>query len=202
MIEWYEGMTNNDPANDLGCYLDPFHVNLRTPPSIQTDRNSAHVGNEPSIFTPQVPQLPQQPLLRTGSDGSHNPGDRSQSRTRGGHIAFGIDSDEAPEHTLARESFSGSGSAAFVIPQSGTPALGAQVSPGTAHNPESPSLEEQPFAKARLSAQDHLSEFSEPPGFECPSGGPSGGGPTGSNSPPNAENITGRHSSPQLTHQH
>lgn len=154
MIEWFEGMANNDPANDLGSFRPPSprnfaagssshahiahsHAVAPNSPDAQ-DVASRKAYEPPQAFTAQVPQFPQQP---SGSDTSYAASEhghlRPLVRNYSAHSAQSR-SDVASEAAPYGSASSGSGSRARAVPQSGTSSLSANVSPKTPQSPNPP----------------------------------------------------------------
>lgn len=154
MVEWFEGMADNDPANDLGNFRPPSPSNFaagsgshgpRAPdsPDAQSEASRKVFGEQPQAFTPQVqvPQLPQQRSQLSGSDTSYPSSEQSllhPVRTYSGSAV--ASSDVAPDVVAPYGSASsGSGSrAARAVPQSGTSSLSANVSPKSPQSPAGP----------------------------------------------------------------
>lgn len=151
MIEWFEGMANNDPANDLGSFRPPSPRNFgasssshalttqsRTaaPVSPDSQGEAARITYEYSQgFAHQVPQLAQQRSQPSDSDSSYPASEHGHLRPFVRDYSTQSRSDVAPEGAPHGGANSGSGSRARAVPQSGTSSLSANVSPKTPQSP-------------------------------------------------------------------
>lgn len=157
MIEWFEGMANNDPANDLGDFRPPSPRNSSSHSHAHTAHAHAHAaapdspeaqseasrkvyaaGEQPQAFTPQVPQLPPPRSQPSGSDTSYAASEHTHLRPlvrNYSSSASAVASDLALDSAPYGSTSSGSGSRARAVPQSGTSSLGANVSPKTPQSP-------------------------------------------------------------------